>query len=237
MGRRLFYLIAFTFMTYFYDMRKKLLHFQDNAEAVNIIEQGKEIYEGIKGNWSGYFNKSNPMVLELGCGQGSYTVALARRYPNVNFIGVDVKGARLWVGSQEALRDKLLNVAFLRVDILNLMSFFLSEEISEIYIPFPDPRPRDREAKKRLISPRFLALYEQLLVVGGKVHLKTDDGDLFDYARMVASGGAFREEVVVEDLYVDLEEDNIHRLVKTPYEVRFLAKGAKIRYVRWVLKR
>lgn len=216
-------------------MRKKLLHFKDNAQAANLIEPGKPLYQTIKGNWHAYFGNKNSLTLELGCGKGSYTIALARRYPARNFIGVDMKGARLWAGSQEALRDTLMNVAFLRADITHLDTFFAENEIREIYIPFPDPRPRDKEEKKRLTSPRFWEMYAQLLSVGGKVHCKTDNSALFAYTREMIKESSFKEQVVVEDVHTDLKEDDIHRVIQTPYEKRFLTEGAKIKYVRCVL--
>ncbi len=214
-------------------MRKKLLHFRDNAQAPNLLEPGKPLYEEIKGQWQAYFKSKNPLALELGCGRGTYTVALARRFPSASFVGVDIKGARLWAGSQEALRDGIGNAAFLRTDIAHIARFFAHGEVSEIYIPFPDPRPREKEAKKRLTSPRFLALYEQLLQPGGKVHLKTDNAELFAYTLEVVEESPFHIEEVIRDVHNDLPEGHLHRTIQTPYEKRFLAEGLTIQYVRF----
>ena len=214
-------------------MRKKLLHFKDNAQAANLLEPGKPLYEQVKGQWQAYLKSNNPLALELGCGRGTYTVALARRFPGCSFIGVDIKGARLWAGSQEALRDELGNAAFLRADIAHIERFFAHGEVSEIYIPFPDPRPREKESKKRLTSPRFLALYEKLLQPGGKVHLKTDNAELFAYTLEVVEESSFHIEEVIRDVHNDLPEGDLHRAIQTPYEKRFLAEGLTIQYVRF----
>lgn len=217
-------------------MRKKLLRFQDNVAAANVIEPGKPSYHAIKGSWHDHFGNDHPIILELGCGRGTYTVALAQKYPQKNFIGVDIKGARLWAGSQAALHANLTNVAFLRTDISHLNTFFAPQEITEIYIPFPDPRPRDKEEKKRLTSPRFLSLYQELLPKGGTIHLKTDNTDLFTYTCDVWKESAFTIEAAIENVYTDLPADNIHRQIQTPYEKRFLNEGKKIKYVKGVLE-
>ncbi len=142
----------------------KLERFAANAQAVNVIEQGKDIYTQIKGNWrKDYFKNNHEIVVELGCGTGAYTLGLAEQYPDKNFIGVDIKGSRIWQGSQQALEDKIENVAFLRCQILYIQEFFEKGEIDEIWVTFPDPRMKDRDERKRLISPRFLALYKGFL--------------------------------------------------------------------------
>ena len=217
-------------------MRKKLLRFQDNAAAPNVIEPGKPLYHEIKGNWHDHFGNKHPLILELGCGRGTYTIALAQRYAQKNFIGVDIKGARLWAGSQAALHNNLTNAAFLRADITHLNTFFAPKEINEIYIPFPDPRPRDKEEKKRLTSPRFLALYQKLLPKGGTIHLKTDNTNLFAYTCEVWKDSAFEIKVAVQDIYTHLPKDNIHCQVQTPYEKHFLDERKKIKYMKAVLK-
>ena len=217
-------------------MRKKLLRFQDNAAADNVIEPGKPSYDIIKGKWHDHFSNPYPITLELGCGRGTYTVALAQKYPDKNFIGVDVKGARLWAGSQAAMEHELTNAAFLRADISQLTTFFEAQEINEIYIPFPDPRPRDKEAKKRLTSPRFLSLYQELLPKGGTIHFKTDNTELFHYTLETWQKSAFSIDIAIQDVYSELPADNIHRQVQTPYEMRFLQEGKKIKYVMATLR-
>ncbi|XWN35213.1 MAG: tRNA (guanosine(46)-N7)-methyltransferase TrmB [Roseivirga sp.] len=214
-------------------MRKKQQRFSDNAQRHNVIEPGKATYTQIKGHWcTDYFSNQQDLVVELGCGQGAYTVGLAQQFSHKNFVGVDIKGARLWVGSTQALTHDLDNVAFLRTKIEQLAQYFAPGEISELYIPFPDPRPRDRDAKRRLTSPRFLALYRQLLQPGGIVHLKTDDAALFAYTLEVLHTQAVKDLAYTEDLY-NSEWLQAHHGIQTGYEQRFLAEGATIKYLRF----
>lgn len=211
------------------------MRFKDNAAAANVIEPGKGTYEEIKGRWHRYFSNQGPVILELGCGRGTYTVGLAERYPNANFVGVDIKGSRLWAGSQEALQKGLSNVAFLRTDIIALDNFFAKEEVQDIYLPFPDPRPRDKEEKKRLTSPRFLDMYTRILPVGGSLHLKTDNTALFHYTLAALAKNAFKVTHSAEDVHGTLPGHDIHRQIRTPYEERFLAEGEKIKCIKAVL--
>jgi tRNA (guanine-N7-)-methyltransferase len=214
-------------------MRKKLQRFADNAQRRNIIEPGKENYTHLKGNWrKGYFDNLHDLVVELGCGKGAYTLGLAQRFPHKNFVGVDIKGARLWVGSSYALAHALHQVAFLRTKVEQLDQCFAPGEISELYIPFPDPRPRSRDEKRRLTSPRFLSLYHQLLQPGGFVHLKTDNAALFSYTLAVLRGQAINSLVYTEDLY---QSDSLvaHHGIQTDYERKFLAQGTSIKYLRF----
>lgn len=214
-------------------MRKKLQRFADNAQRPNILEPGKPLYEHIKGQWRAtYFHNSQGLVVELGCGKGAYTLGLAQQFPGKNFVGVDIKGARLWVGSTDTLAHALHNVAFLRTKIEQLAQFFAPGEVSEFYIPFPDPQPRDRDAKRRLTSPRFLALYRQLLQPGGRVHLKTDDAALFAYTLEVLSTQPITGLVYTEDLYQS-EWLAAQCGIQTAYEQQFLAQGATIKYLRF----
>ncbi len=214
-------------------MRKKLQRFADNAQRRNIIEPGKASYAHLKGKWrTDYFNNQNDLVVELGCGKGAYTLGLAQRFPHKNFVGVDIKGARLWVGSSYALAHELHQVAFLRTQIEQLNQCFAPREASELYIPFPDPRPRTRDEKRRLTSPRFLALYRQLLQPGGFVHLKTDNTALFAYTLAVLRTQAISSLVYTEDLYQS-EWLAAHYGIQTDYEQQFLAQGTSIKYLRF----
>ena len=214
-------------------MRKKLQRFADNAQRHNIIEPGKASYTHLKGKWrTNYFESLHDLVVELGCGKGAYTLGLAQRFPNKNFIGVDIKGARLWVGSSYALANELRQVAFLRAKIEQLDQCFARGEISELYITFPDPRPRQRDEKRRLTSPGFLALYRQLLQPNGLVHLKTDDAALFSYTRAVLCKQPVSDLIYTEDLYQS-ERLSDHYGIQTDYEQRFLARGAIIKYLRF----
>jgi len=213
-------------------MRKKKIRFAENALATNLIEEGKANYQTIKDGWPDYFGNSQRLVLELGCGKGSYTIGLAERYPDTNFIGVDVKGDRLWHGSKQAAAQGLKNVAFLRSDIVFIRHFFQEGIVSEIYLTFPDPFPRERDAKRRLTSPRFLALYENILIPKGKVHLKTDNQTLFSYALATLNTPPFHVERHEEDLHKNLPPEDIHRQIQTDYEKRFRAEGVKIKYLQ-----
>lgn len=142
-----------------------------------------EYPEGIRDQWNlKYFNNNNPLVLELGCGKGEYTLEMARRFPRKNFVGVDIKGARIWKGAGTALQEALKNVAFLRTGIEKLDDYFGNNEVSGVWITFPDPYPKKSKASKRLVSPRFLGIYRKVLQPGGQIHLKTDNGQLFEYA-------------------------------------------------------
>ena len=214
-------------------MRKKLQRFADNVQRKNIIEQGKGDYMHLKGQWrAAYFNNLNDIVVELGCGKGAYTLGLAKQFPNKNFVGVDIKGDRLWVGSSYALVHELHQVVFLRTKIEQLNQWFAPGEISELYIPFPDPRPRGRDEKRRLTSPRFLALYKQLLQPEGFVHLKTDDSAFFAYTLAVLRTQPVNNLQHTENLYQS-KWLPVHYGIQTTYEKQFLAQGETIKYLRF----
>ncbi|MGD1843316.1 MAG: tRNA (guanosine(46)-N7)-methyltransferase TrmB [Thermonemataceae bacterium] len=213
--------------------RKKLVRFTDNALQHNVIEEGKPFFENCKGNWQAeHFGNTNPLVLELACGRGEYTVGLAAIYPEKNFIGVDIKGARIWKGSSIALEQGLTNVAFLRTYIQNLDHFFSPNEIQSIWIIHPDPRPRNKDAKRRLTHPRFLAMYKQLLSADGYVHLKTDNSGLFDYTLEVLQKQPIKNLTFTRDLYSSLLAA-AHHGIKTKYEKAFEAKGFTINYLKF----
>jgi tRNA (guanine-N7-)-methyltransferase len=218
-------------------MRKKLLRFQDNAQAANLIQPGKASYQTLQGQWApGYFSNEQDIVLELGCGQGEYTVGLAEKFPNRNFIGVDIKGARLWLGSMYAHTHGLVNVAFLRTDITQIDNFFAPGEVAEIYLPFPDPHPRNSDAKKRLTSPRFLNLYKKILRPGGKVHLKTDNDQLFAYTLDLLGTQPYISDLVYS---ADFHHDGAlqgQNLILTKYEKKYLHQGIKIKYLCFKFK-
>ncbi|MEX2585498.1 MAG: tRNA (guanosine(46)-N7)-methyltransferase TrmB, partial [Balneolaceae bacterium] len=170
------------------------------------------------------------ITLELACGRGDLAIALAKRYPDRNFIGVDIKGARLWNGARRVLDEGLENVQFLRIYIEHLADYFASEEVAEIWITFPDPFLKSRDARKRLTSPRFLSLYRRVLKPGGIVHLKTDSRELFEYTLSI-----FEEEPVsicrvVRDIYREAPGDPFLAL-QTTYEKRHLEDGRVIRYL------
>lgn len=171
-------------------------------------------------------------MLELGCGRGEYTVELARNYPNVNFIGIDVKGARLWRGAKTAFEEPLSNAAFLRVQIETLTDYFDEKEVSEIWITFPDPQPQLSRTKKRLTSPRFLDYYKHILNGQGMVHLKTDNTSLYEYTLEVINENKLNVIRATDDLYASELADDILS-IKTTYEKKYLAEGIKIKYLQF----
>jgi tRNA (guanine-N7-)-methyltransferase len=216
--------------------RQKLFRFEQNRLAPNVLERGKPNYLTIKGNWhSDYFKNDNPIVLELGCGKGEYTVGLATAYPDKNFVGVDIKGDRIARGSQAAIVADLPNVAFLRTDVQFLSEFFVDFEVSEIWITFPDPQPRDRQEKHRLTHARFLSMYSALLKPNGLLHLKTDNRPFFDYSLGVLPVNGFEVLHATYDLYTS-PLNELHLGIKTKYEAMFFEKGFSINYLQSVKK-
>lgn len=217
--------------------RKKLVRFKENEENPNVIQDGKEIFETIKGNWNEtQFQNENPIVVELACGRGEFTVGLGRVFRDQNFIGVDIKGSRIWKGSSTATAEGIHNVAFLRTQIEQLDKFFATGEISELWITFPDPFPRDGDEKRRLTSPRFLEMYKPLLKAGGTVHFKTDNTGLFDYSLELFQS---REDInligFTHDFYQSEWKDD-HFGIQTRYEKMFSDKGEKIKYLKFQFK-
>lgn len=213
--------------------RQKLKRFADNHLANNVIQPEKAEYETIKGQWLSYFFKNNqPLVVELACGRGEYTVGLAHEFADKNFVGVDIKGNRIWAGSRQAQAASLLNVGFLRTRIQNLEQFFAPQEINEIWITFPDPRPKGRDEKRRLTNPRFLAMYQRLLAKDGWAHLKTDNADLFAYTLEVLAQMPIKDLTVTHDLYASAYADD-HKGIKTKFEKKYLDLGQVIYYLRF----
>ena len=189
----------------------------------------------VKGNWNKIiFKNENPVILELGCGKGEYTVGLAARFPGNNYIGIDIKGARMWRGAKTANEQKLPNVAFLRTRIEFINSFFSTDEVDEIWITFPDPHPGGSNSNKRLISPWFLNNYRLFLKNNGLVHLKTDNIELFNYSRTVVSNNNLETIFVTNDLYSENLSDDILS-IRTHYEKLFLNEGLKINYLSFKL--
>lgn len=212
--------------------RNKLARFEHNRVSPNVLEPGKELFETIKGNWREvYFRNANPIVLEIACGRGEYTVGLARHFPNLNFIGIDRKGDRIAQGSQQALAAGLPNVAFLRTDVFRLLDFFAKDEVNEIWITFPDPQLRISQVKNRLTDARYLSLYREVLVNEGVLHLKTDHDGFFDFSIETLSANGFSDLTVTRDLYSS-EMNLTHLGIKTKYEEIFTKKGFSIKYLK-----
>lgn len=218
-------------------MKRKQERFRIIEERENVIEPSKPLYQTIKGNWrQSYFKNDRPITLELACGRGEYTVGLAKIFSDRNYIGVDIKGERIWKGSTWAEEAKLTNVAFLRTQILLIENFFNDREVDEIWLTFPDPRPRKRDIKRRLTSPRFIELYKKLAKPGSFVRLKTDNTNLYEYTVEEMSG---RTDITdfkhTADLYhSDLRPECFD--IRTRYEQEFAAKGESIKYLRFRFK-
>lgn len=190
----------------------------------------------LQGKWNQeFFGNSNPIVLELGCGKGEYTVGLARRFPDRNFIGIDIKGARMWSGATEATRLGMTNVAFLRTSIELLDSFFAPGEVSEIWITFPDPQMK--KVRKRLTSTRFMDLYRRVLADGGRINLKTDSPFLYAYTRrmVLANPDAISIAEDTDDLYARPGTAGSILDIRTHYEQQWLARGLTIKYLAFNL--
>ena len=221
--------------------KNKLKRFAQMADYPNVITaKFEEVFRAdfrLKGCWADeVFGNRNPLVLELGCGKGEYTVALARKYPEKNFIGVDIKGARIWVGATDALQNQLANVAFLRTRIEFIRSCFAAGELSEIWITFPDPQPQSSRENKRLTSDRFLQSYREILQPNGIIHLKTDSEDLFEYTCEVIKYNNCRILARTDDLYHSGYIDDILS-VQTYYEKMFMDKGFTIKYLKFMMER
>jgi tRNA (guanine-N7-)-methyltransferase len=215
-------------------MKSKLARFKVVAERDNVLQPGKDLYTHIKGKWNElYFKNTNPITIELACGRGEYTVGLAELFPQRNFIGIDVKGDRLWKGSTWAVERNLGNVGFLRADIFGLPVFFEPGEVSEIWITFPDPRPKKRDIKRRLTSPRYMEIYKSLIQKGGWVRFKTDNTGLFEYTLLeLGMRNDINNFQFTNDLYnSELRPECFD--IKTRYEQMFAAEGELIKYLRF----
>ena len=214
--------------------RKKLVRFAQNEVNPNVVQAGKPIFEQIKGQWNAVqFANDQPLVVELACGRGEFTLGLGRQYPNQNFIGVDIKGSRIWKGSSSATAEGIYTVAFLRTQIQQLQDFFAPGEISELWITFPDPFPRDGDEKRRLTSPKFLEMYKQLVKAGGLIHFKTDNTGLYEYTDLVLKD---RPDCQIHFNTADFYESELrdaHHGIKTRYEKIFSDKGEKIKYIQF----
>lgn len=211
--------------------KDKLRKFAEIGTFPNV----RQLSEGhaLKGLWAQeMFGNQQPIVLELACGKGEYAVNMARHFPNKNFIGIDFKGNRIWRGAKTALEEGISNVAFLRIQIEDILDYFAPGEVSEIWITFPDPQPQKSRIKKRLTNPTFLAKYRTILQPGGIMHLKTDSDGLYAYTNEVLAESNARILLQTDDLY---QSDYIDEVlsIKTHYEKIYLAMDKNIHYVRW----
>jgi tRNA (guanine-N7-)-methyltransferase len=216
--------------------KNKLAKFADLNSFGHVIQVSySELFQNrffLKGNWNkDFFKNDHPIVLELGCGKGEYTTGLAKLFPDKNFIGIDIKGSRMWSGAKESLQDGLGNSGFLRTNIELLPHFFDTNEVSEIWITFPDPQMK--RTNKRLTSVRFLKEYCEILKSEGVIHLKTDSDFLYQYTLATINENRFKVQVNTNDLYASGLADEILS-IRTYYEQQWLDRGKKIKYLRYL---
>lgn len=206
--------------------QKKLVRFEELKSFPNVLQ----FPTGMAGNWNLFWKNDQPITLELACGKGEYAVGLARLYPHRNFIGVDLKGNRIWVGAKKALLEDLNNVAFLRTQIDQIDSYFSENEVEAVWITFPDPQLRKSKAKKRLTHPKFLRLYQKFLVPGGLVHLKTDSPELYQFTKLVIDLYNCQLHIDYDDAYIQPAiTDDLK--IKTHYESLDIAGSNRIHYL------
>lgn len=213
--------------------KNKLQKFAEMRDYPHVFEYPYSVADHVpfemRGNWKHDFFKNDcPIILELGCGRGEYTVGLARQYPEINFIGVDIKGARMWSGATEAFREGLPNVAFLRTNIEMIDRFFSEGEVSEVWLTFPDPQMK--KVTKRLTSTYFMNRYRKFLVSGGLIHLKTDSLFMFTYTKYMVEKNRLPVKFVTENLYgSELKNNTLN--IRTYYERQWLERGLAIKYI------
>jgi len=213
----------------------KLAKFADMAENPLVVQcpfwQLQREGFRLRGHWhEDFFHNHHPITLELGCGRGEYTVGLARQFPDRNFIGVDIKGARMWHGAQTAQAEGLTNVGFLRTNIECIHQLFAPDEVAELWLTFSDPQMK--KATKRLSSTYFLERYRQFLTDGGLIHLKTDSPFLYTYTRLMAEHNHLPVEAATDDLYGEVKDDSPLTAIRTYYEQMWLDRGFTIKYLR-----
>ena len=216
----------------------KLEKFAELETFPNVVQPPfEEVFQKdfhLKGKWnSDFFSASHPITLELGCGKGEYTVGLAKLYPYRNFLGIDIKGNRIWKGAKQAVTEQIENAGFLRSRIDFVNSFFAENEVDEIWITFPDPQPG--KPLKRLTSSRFLNRYKDFLTKEGWINLKTDSVELFEYTASLVKHNQLQTEVITDDLYGSVFDNEILS-IKTFYEKIWLSQGLKIHYLRFRLR-
>ena len=220
--------------------KRKLQRFAEITTFSNVFQHvqfEREVHDfALKGVWNKeYFKNEHPIIIELGCGKGEYTVGMADKFPNKNFVGIDLKGNRIWRGAKTALENNFSNVAFLRGRIENIEKIFEFGEVSEIWITFPDPQPQVGRERKRLTSPLFLNRYKNLLKKGGIIHLKTDNAPLYEYTLEKIKEHTFHLLEATSDLY-KLSTQEVHHAptsIKTFYEKKFSELGFKICYLKF----
>jgi tRNA (guanine-N7-)-methyltransferase len=219
--------------------KNKLKRFRENETFPNVIQPTREeVIEGfpLKGNWQTHFNNNNPIILELGCGKGEYAIALARKNPTINYIGIDIKGARFWRGAKTALEDNLPNVAFIRTQIELIDLLFNKEEVTEIWITFPDPQIKYTRTKHRLTNQEFLKKYHHILKPDGIVNLKTDSEFMHGYTLGLLHGEGHEILYAHHDIYKNFHSPQEVISTKTFYESQYLELEKPITYIQFRLK-
>lgn len=214
--------------------KDKIRRFAEIGTFANVfqLDEGKSL----KGFWaSDHFKNGKPLVLELACGKGEYAVNMAQLFPDKNFIGIDYKGNRIWRGAKTALEEKVENVAFLRIQIEHILDYFAPDEVSEIWITFPDPQPQISREKKRLTSDRFLDKYKIILKPDGILHLKTDNDGFYQYTAQKINELGLKLHIQTEDLYNSEFADDVLS-IKTYYEKKYLAHDKNINYLKFSLQ-
>ena len=210
--------------------QKKLIRFAELKTFPNVLQYP----EGMTGKWKEFFHNDHPIILELACGKGEYAVGLGQLYPQKNFIGIDQKGNRIWVGAKKALQLQLSKVAFLRIQIDRISEYFSSNEVKDIWITFPDPQLRTGKAKKRLTHPKFLRLYKQFLAPDGFIHLKTDSPPLYSFTKLIIEKYKCTLVEDIDDLYNN-ENISDELKIKTHYESLDIAGSNRIHYLKFSL--
>ncbi len=219
--------------------KNKLKRFLENETFSNVIQPTRnEVFEGffLKGKWNTFFKNQNPIVLELGCGKGEYSIALARKNPKINFIGIDIKGARFWRGAKTALEEEMTNVAFLRTQIELIDLLFEKEEVDEIWITFPDPQIKFTRTKHRLTNPDFLKKYHSILKPNGIVNLKTDSEFMHGYTLGLLQGAGHEILYSHHDIYKNFHSPKDVISTQTFYEKQYLENNKPITYIQFKLK-
>jgi tRNA (guanine-N7-)-methyltransferase len=209
--------------------QKKLIRFEAIKSFPNVLQYP----EGMPGQWRHFFHNDRPLTLELACGKGEYTVGLAKLYPDRNFIGLDLKGNRIYIGAKKCLEERLTNAAFLRTQIDKIPAYFQPGEVEEIWLTFPDPQLRKSKARKRLTHPKFLCLYQQIMVPGGLIHLKTDSPVLYAFTRLVIGLCHLPLLEASDDIYSAPMKDELK--IKTHYENLDIARSSRVHYLCFAL--
>ena len=209
--------------------QKKLIRFEAIKSFPNVLQYP----EGMAGQWGAFFKNNYPLTLELACGKGEYTVGLAKMYPQHNFLGVDMKGNRIYIGAKKCLEEKITNAAFLRTHIDKLPSYFNQAEVSEIWLTFPDPQLRKSRATRRLTHPKFIRIYQQILAPGGRIHLKTDSPVLYQFTKWVIDMYGLTLLEDIDDIHAGPVKDELK--IRTHYESLDIAQSKRVHYLCFTL--